>query len=99
MWLCWSRTSTDERVGEGSSFRSSGSPVSISEKSSMSRRPRAFQHFGRQHLANASLSGSCARRQRLYGVWPEPLVPRSAAIAIVAKLREQETRPSPMSGL
>ena len=32
IWLCWSRTSTAERVGEGSSPRSSASPVSISEK-------------------------------------------------------------------
>ena len=29
MWLCDSRTSTAERVGEGSSPRSSASPVSI----------------------------------------------------------------------
>ena len=32
MWLWLSRTSTDERVGDGSSPRVSASPVSISEK-------------------------------------------------------------------
>ena len=31
-WLCDRRTSTDERVGDGSSPRTSASPVSISEK-------------------------------------------------------------------
>jgi hypothetical protein len=32
IWPWLSRTSTADRVGEGSSLRSSGSPVSISEK-------------------------------------------------------------------
>ena len=32
MWECERRTSTEERVGEGSSPRVSASPVSISEK-------------------------------------------------------------------
>ena len=91
MWLCCRRTSTAERVGEGSSPRSSASPVSISEKVLRGLDAERLQHLGGEHLAHAALQrqpavAEAAVRRLARALGAEVEQPARA----VAQLREQE---------
>ena len=91
MWPWLSRVSTAERVGEGSSPRSSASPVSNRAKLFDVLTPERLEHLGREHFANAALE-----RQAAVGVAAVGRLARALgaeveqAVAIVAELREGE---------
>jgi hypothetical protein len=94
IWLWLSRTSTAERVGEGSSPRCSASPVSISEKVLLVFTPSASS------ISVASISRtppfsvsrpSPPRLTRASG--PNPWCRGRAGARRVAQLREQEAAP------
>ncbi len=87
-----SRTSTDDRVGEGSSPRSS--VLAGLEQAERLRRRDAerLQHRGRQHLAHAALERqpavAAARPRRLPAALGRQV--EQAAVLDVAQLREEE---------
>ena len=91
MWPWLSRVSTAERVGEGSSPRSSSSPVSNSAKVFEVLTPERFEHLGREHFADAAL-----QRQPAVGVAAVGRLARALGAeveqpaAIVAQLGEEE---------
>ena len=91
IWPWLSRVSTAERVGEGSSPRSSASPVSNKAKVFDVLTPKRFEHLGRQHLADAAL-----QRQPSVGVAAVGRLARALGAeveqpaAVVAQLRESE---------
>ncbi len=91
MWLCWRRTSTAERVGEGSSLRSSASPVSISEKvfevstpSASSISVASISRIAALQRQPAVAEAAVGRLARALGAEIEQAARR------VAQLREQE---------
>ena len=91
---------TAERVGLGSSPRSSASPVSISEK------VREVGTLSASSISLAStsrtppLSVSRPSPKRLHGVCPDPLVPRSSSRPSRSRSwAKVKPRPSPRSGL
>ena len=91
MWPWLSRVRTAERVGEGSSPRTSSSPVSNKSEGLGCVDAERFEHFGREHFAHAALQGqasvgSAAVRglARTLGSEVEQAVP------LVAKLGEGE---------
>ena len=91
IWPWLSRVSTDERVGEGSSPRTSSSPVSNRAKLFDVLTPSASSISVASTSRTPPLSVSRPSPLRLYGVWPLPLVPRSSRRpAVVAQLGEQE---------
>jgi hypothetical protein len=91
MWLWLSRTSTAERVGEGSSPRCSASPVSISEKVlDWSRRPAPPASRSRGSRARRPSASAARRRSGCRASGPSPWCRGRAAGRAVAQLREQE---------
>ena len=91
MWPWLSRVSTAERVGEGSSPRSSSSPVSNKAKLFEVLTPSASSISVARTSRTPPLSVSRPSPRRLHGVVPLPLVPRSSRRpSLVAHLREQE---------
>ena len=91
MWLCWSRTSTAERVGEGSSLRSSASPVSISEKVFEVSTPSASSISVASTSRTAALQRQPAVAEAAVGGLARALGAEiEQAAARVAQLREQE---------
>ena len=95
IWPWLSRTSTAERVGEGSSPRHSSSPVSITEKVLLVLTPSASSISVARISRTAPFSVSRPSPSRLHGVWPDPLVPRSSrrSLRTVAQLGKQEAAP------
>ena len=89
-WL--SRTSTDERVGEGSSPRCSASPVSNRLKRLRGVDAERLEHLGREHLAHAALQRqpavAAARPRRLAAALGAEI--EQPAVGGVAQLREEE---------
>ena len=79
MWLCDSRTSTADRVGDGSSPRSSASPVSIRDRARLVGTPCASSMAAASTSRTPPFSVSRPSPDRDQGVWPEPLVPRSSS--------------------
>ena len=96
-----SRTSTEERVGEGSSPRISSSPVSIREKALRGVDAERLQHLGREDLAHAALQRQPAVAGARPGRAAEPLVPRSSRrpSSRSCSCAKRKPRPSPRSGL
>ena len=91
IWPWLSRASTAERVGEGSSPRSSSSPVSNKAKVFDVLTPERFEHLGREHFAHAALQrqpavagAAVGRLARALGAEVEQ------AVLVVAQLREEE---------
>ena len=89
---CDRRTSTLERVGDGSSPRMSASPVSIRLKALGGVDAERLQHFRRQNLAHAALerqpSVAATRPRRLAAALGAEI--EQAAVLGVAQLREEE---------
>ena len=73
IWPWLSRVSTAERVGEGSSPRSSCSPVSNRAKLFDVLTPERLEHLGREHFAHAALERQPPVAVRLHGVVPAAL--------------------------
>ena len=91
MWPWLRRVSTAERVGEGSSPRTSSSPVSNKAKVFDVLTPSASSISVASTSRTPPLSVSRPSAVRLYGVWPEPLVPRSSRRPfVIAELGEEE---------
>ena len=92
MCECDRRTSTAERVGEGSSPRIRASPVSIRLKRLRGVDAERLEHLGREHLAHAALEreaavGAARPRGRAAALGAEI---EQAAAAELVHLREQE---------
>ncbi len=91
-WL--SRVSTAERVGEGSSLRSSSSPVSNRAKLRLVGTPSACSISVASTSRTPPFRVSRPSPKRLHGVWPDPLGAKVHQPACaIAKLREQEAAP------
>ena len=94
IWPWERRTSTAERVGEGSSPRCSASPVSISEKLREVLTPERLQHLGGEHLAHAALEGEAAVAEAAPRRLPGSLGAEvHQPAACIAQLREEEAAP------
>ena len=98
---CDSRTSTLERVGEGSSPRISASPVSIRLKVLEVLTPSASSISVARISRTPPFSVSRPSPRRDQGVRPLPLVPRSSRRPSSASRNcaKRKPRPSPRSGL
>ncbi len=94
MWLWLSRTRTALRVGDGSSLRSSASPVSTTDSVRDVSTPERLEHLGRQHLAHRALQRQPAVARAAPRRLPAAL---GAEVheppAVVAALREEEAPP------
>ena len=90
IWPWLSRVSTAERVGDGSSPRTSASPVSNKAKLFDVLTPERLEHLGRQHLAHPALERQPAVGVAAVGRLPRPLGAEvEQAPAIIPHLREQ----------
>ena len=101
IWQCDRRTSTAERVGDGSSPRISASPVSIREKVLRGVDAQRLQHLGRQHLAHAALERQPAVAASRPGRLAAALGAEIEQTPVLASrsCANRKPRPSPRSGL
>ena len=101
MWLWLSRTRTADRVGLGSSPRSSASPVSISENDREVGTPSASSIAVAKTSRTPPFSVNRPSPERDQGVRPDPFVPRSSRRSVPTSRiwAKVKPRPSPRSGL